>query len=204
MTAKHQNPRDSSDSTTPVPSTSAHEIPAREGESDPLNRDELAATSKQYAHEVQMSHSDSPVTEIDLGRVDWRASSQLCRFGAYCETKLDDPPRHTIVLSYPGYRAWGWNRMAGVVRHELAHVVVNEQFGGDVQPHGPEFQEVAESLDAPMQGEDPVPYRYKLFCSQCGSMTDGLYQASDRTENPWHYDSPCCQAPLQVEKEGEW
>lgn len=184
--------------------TSTHELTESKKELDQLNREELAATAEQYARKVQESYTQSPITDVKLALVDWRASSQLCRSGAYCETELDDPPAHTIVLSYPGYRAWGWDRMTGVIRHELAHVVVNEQFGDEVRPHGPEFCEVAESLDAPMRGEDPVPYRYKLFCSRCGSMIDGLYQASDRTKNPWNHTSSCCQAPLQVETGKGW
>lgn len=170
-----------------------------EDDQDQLDREELAAKAEQYAYEVQGSYPDSQIADIKLARVDWRASSQLFRSGGYCETELDDPPAHSIVLSYPGYRAWGWDRMTGVIRHELAHVVVNEQFGEEAQPHGSEFREVAESLDAPMRGEEPVPYRYKLFCRRCGAMTDGLYQASDRTQNPWNYTSSCCGAPLQVE-----
>lgn len=171
---------------------------------DTLDRDELVEIAKQYARSVQEEYTQSPIVDIDLARIEWKASSQLCRSGAYCETELDDPPVHTIVLSYPGYRAWGWNQMAGVIRHELAHAVVNEQFGGDTRPHGSEFRDVAESLDAPMRGEEPIPYRYKLFCSRCGSMIDGLYQASDRTKNPWDYTSPCCQASLQVETGEGW
>lgn len=169
-----------------------------------LNRDKLAAAAEHYARYVQDSYTESQIVDVELDRIEWKVSSQLCRSGAYCETQLDDPPNHTIVLSYPGYRAWGWDRMAGVIRHELAHVVVNEQFAAETRPHGPEFCDVAESLDAPLRGEEPIPYRYKLFCSRCGSMTAGLYQASDRTRDPWNYKSSCCQAPLQVEAGEGW
>lgn len=179
--------------------TQTHDLTSHETDIDELDRDELAAAAEQYARNVQKSYVDSPIADVELARINWKASSQLCRSGAYCETELDDPPVHTIVLSYQGYRAWGWDRMTGVIRHELAHVVVNEQFGDGVRPHGPEFRKVAESLNAPMRGEEPIPYRYKLFCTQCGSMTAGLYQASDRTRNPWDYSSSCCQVPLQVE-----
>jgi len=67
-----------------------------------LSRTELAETAERYASTVQDTYGDSPVADIDLTRVDWDVSSQLCRAGAYCETLLDDPPEHTIVLSYPG------------------------------------------------------------------------------------------------------
>lgn len=180
-------------------SSFTHDLTSTTRDLDQLDRNELAVVAEQYAEQVQASFTDSQITEIDLKRVYWRASSQLCQSGAYCETQLDDPPTHTVVLSYPGYQAWGWAEMTGVIRHELAHAVVNEQYGSEVRPHGPEFQQVAESLDAPMRGEEPVPYRYKLFCQRCGSMIDGLYKASDRTKNPWNYTSSCCQARLQVE-----
>ena len=171
---------------------------------DRLDRDELERTAEEYARTVQESYPETPIAEIDLHRITWKASSQLCRSGAYCETTLNDPPTHRIVLSYPGYQVWGWDRMTGIIRHELAHVVVNERYGEDARPHGPEFHEAAETLDAPLRGEEPVPYRYKLYCRRCGLMTDGLYQASDRTENPWHHQSSCCDAPLQVEIRREW
>lgn len=184
--------------------TQTNDLTTHETDLDQLDREELVAAAEQYAQDVQKSYAESQIADVELTRIDWKASSQLCRSGAYCETELDEPPVHTIVLSYPGYRAWGWDRMTGVIRHELAHVVVNEQFGDEVRPHGSEFRGVAESLDAPMRGEEPIPYRYKLFCSRCGSMTDGLYRASDRTKNPWNYTSSCCQSPLQVETGEGW
>lgn len=204
MTTDHPDSRRPIIPKTTMSGTLTHELTTPEKGLNQLDREELADTAEQYARKVQESYKYSPITDIELARVEWRASSQLCRSGAYCETELDDPPVHIIVLSYPGYRAWGWDQMTGVIRHELAHAVVNEQFGDEVRPHGAEFREVAESLDAPMRGEDPVPYRYKLFCSRCGSMTDGLYRASDRTRTPWNYTSSCCQASLQVETGEGW
>ena len=176
--------------------------PATSGHSD--DQTALVEAAVEYASDVQNIFPDSPVSDVDLGRVDWRASSQLCRAGGYCETILKDPPEHTIVLSYPGYRSWGWERMEGIIRHELVHVVINEEYGDDVSSHGSEFQNVAESVDAPLRGEDPVPYRYQLFCSQCGTFVDGLYKASDRTMNPGQYRSQCCGARLHVDKNDNW
>lgn len=198
------NPSHRSDISATMSSATTPGVTISDDDLNQLDRNELPPTAEQYARKVKESYMDSPITVIDLSRVNWRASSQLCRSGAYCETELDDPPIHTIVLSYPGYKAWGWDRITGVIRHELAHAVVIETFGDDVRPHGPEFRDVAESLDAPLYGEEPVPYRYNLFCSRCGSMTDGLYKASDRTRNPWNYSSPCCMAPLQVEPGEGW
>ena len=164
----------------------------------------LTKAAAEYASKVQDIFPESSVADIDLDRVDWRISSQLCRAGGYCETILKDPPKHTIVLSYPGYRSWGWQRMKGIIRHELVHVVINEEYGEDVSAHGSEFQNVADSVDAPLRGEDPVPYRYQLFCTQCGAFVDGLYKASDRTQNPELYESECCEARLQVDTNGDW
>jgi predicted SprT family Zn-dependent metalloprotease len=173
-------------------------------ESDNLSRTELADTAQRYAREVQETYHQSPIFDIELARVDWKVSPQLCRAGAYCETLLDDPPEHTIGLSYPGYRSWGWDRMKGIIRHELVHLVINEEYEDGVTAHGPEFQSVAESVDAPLRGEDPVPYRYQLYCSYCGAMVDGLYKASDRTQNPEEYQSPCCETSLTVETNSDW
>lgn len=164
----------------------------------------LTEAAAEYANEVQSIYPKSPIADIDLSRVDWRVSSQLCRAGGYCETILEDPPEHTIVLSYPGYRSWGWQRMKGIIRHELIHVVINEEYGDDVSAHGSEFQNVANSVDAPLRGEDPVPYRYQLFCSQCGAFVDGLYKASDRTQNPEAHQSECCEARLQIDMNSDW
>ena len=171
---------------------------------DDLSRADLAETAERYAREVQETYDQSPVANVELARVDWDVSPQLCRAGAYCETVLEEPPKHTIVLSYPGYRSWGWERMKGIIRHELVHVVINEEHGDGVTAHGPEFQSVADSVNAPIRGEDPVPYRYRLYCGRCGSMVDGLYKASDRTRNPRQYRTNCCEAPLQVETNSDW
>jgi predicted SprT family Zn-dependent metalloprotease len=171
---------------------------------DSLSRTELTEMAGRYAHSVQDSYPQSPVADIDLTQVDWDVSPQLCRAGAYCETLLDEPPEHTIVLSYPGYRSWGWEYMKGIIRHELVHVVINEEYGDEVTAHGLEFQTIAESVDAPIRGEDPVPYRYQLYCSRCGSMIDGLYKASERTQQPNKHQSNCCEAPLQVETNDDW
>ena len=178
--------------------------PVVPSESDNLSRTELADTAQRYALEVQETYQQSRIADIKLTRVDWEVSPQLCRAGAYCETLLDDPPEHTIVLSYPGYRSWGWDRMKDIIRHELGHVVINEEYEDGVTAHGPEFQSVAESVDAPLRGEDPVPYRYQLYCSYCGAMVDGFYKASDRTQNPDKYQSPCCDTSLTVEINSDW
>jgi len=94
--------------------------------------------------------------------------------------------------------------MKGIIRHELVHVVINEEYGDGVTTHGPEFQRVADAVDAPLRGEDPVPYRYRLYCSHCGAIVDGLYKASDRTQNPEQYQSPCCDVSLQAETNSDW
>lgn len=77
--------------------------------------------------------------------------------------------------------------MEGIIRHELVYVVINEEYEDGVTAHGPEFRKVGKSVDAPLRGEDPVPYRYQLYCSYCGMMVDGLYNALDRTQNPEEY-----------------
>lgn len=171
---------------------------------DSLSPTELADIARRYAHEVQETYQQEPIADVELVRVDWEVSPQLCRAGAYCETLLEDPPEHTIVLSYPGYRSWGWDRMKGIIRHELVHVVINEEYEDGVRAHGPEFQDVAESVDAPLCGEDPVPYRYRLYCSYCGAMVDGLYKASERTRNPEEYQSRCCETSVTVETNSDW
>ena len=202
--ARNQPPHRPSGTSTNMSRTESTDSPICDKDLDRLSRDELEKTAEQYARTVQESYPETPISDIDLPRISWTASSQLCRSGAYCETTLNDPPTHTIVLSYPGYQVWGWDRVMGIIRHELAHVVVNEQYGEDARPHGPEFCQAADTLDAPLRGEEPVPYRYKLYCSRCGSMMDGLYQASDRIRNPWHYQSSCCEVPLEFETRSEW
>ena len=136
--------------------------------------------------------------------MDWKVSPHLCRAGAYCETLLDDPPEHTIVLSNPGYRSWGWDLMKGITRHQIVHVNINKQYEDGETAHGAEFQDAANSVVVPLRCVDPVPYRSQLFCSYCGAMIDGLYKASARTQNPEEYQSPCCESSLTVETNSDW
>lgn len=130
-------------------------------------------------------------------RVDLKVSRQLYRAGGECQSTAESPPTHEIIVSYPAYEYWGLDRVRDILRHEVAHAVVFEEFGPNVPSHGREFRTVANALGAPVRGEDRLPYRFELRCRACGQMVDGTYRSSVRTRNPGKYRSGCCDAPLE-------
>lgn len=133
-------------------------------------------------------------------RLNTTVSRRLYRAGGYCHSELGDPPSHKIVVSYPAYRHWGWSWVQEIVRHELCHAVVFEQYGTDVEHHGSEFRSLADRVGAPLKGESPLPPRFELRCSDCERVVAGLYEASDRTADPSKYRSDCCSMPLVVDE----
>ncbi|WP_390080194.1 SprT-like domain-containing protein [Halogranum rubrum] len=135
-----------------------------------------------------------------LDEVEWNVSRRLFRAGGYCRSQGGNPPTHKIVISYPAYKCWGWSRVKEIIRHELAHAVVFEKYGPEVDPHGDEFRTLARVVDAPLRGEEPLPYRFELYCSVCERFIDGLYEPSTRTKVPRRYRSDCCEAPLELEE----
>lgn len=160
---------------------------------------ELKSRVASYAAKI-LHESGDRIAELPLERIDWTISRQLYRAGGKCTTQFGEPPRHEITISYPAYRYWGWNRIAGIVRHELAHAATHEVYGADVEPHGPEFRSIATEMDAPLRGEEPLPYRFELYCSRCDQFVDGLYERSSRIEAPHQYYSDCCDSTLRVEE----
>lgn len=168
-------------------------------EAKDLTAEELVAELETYMMQIADEHSDA-FGLIDLDRIEWRVSRQLFRAGGYCETQFTGEQRHEITISYPAYQVWGLERTKGIARHELVHVLVHEEFGDSVATHGPEFEAVARTLDAPIRGERPLPYRFVLSCSHCSRRVAGLYRPSRRTRRPLDHRSECCDAPLEVEE----
>lgn len=162
--------------------------------------EELQREVENYAETLYDRHPELS-QPLDLGRIEWSISRRLFRAGGYCRTEFGDPSVHEIVISYPAYRYWGWHRTQDIVRHELVHAAVFEAHGPEVDPHGHEFQALARVLDAPVEGERSLPYRFKLRCSACRALVDGLYEPSNRTRRPTRYRSGCCEAPLDVEEQ---
>lgn len=161
---------------------------------------ELRTKLEEYAEDVLDRYSE-PLESLCLERTEWTVSRRLFRAGGYCRTEFSDPPKHEIVVSYPAFRYWGWHRVQDIVRHELVHAAVFEAYGPDIDPHGEEFQALAEGIDAPIAGESPLPYRFELRCSVCRDLVDGLYEPSPRTKHPSRFQSKCCGAPLDVNEQ---
>ena len=158
---------------------------------------ELRDEIRKYAEEVFERYSEA-FESLSLERIGWTVSRRLFRAGGYCRTEFRDPPIHEIVVSFPAFRYWGWHQVRDIVRHELVHAAVFEVHGPDIDPHGDEFRALAESIDAPVKGESALPYRFKLRCSVCRDLVDGLYEPSPRTKRPNKFRSECCDAPLDV------
>jgi len=167
--------------------------------SNKWKRSRLRREIRIYSEDVFKQYS-AVLENLHLDRIEWTVSRRLYRAGGYCRTEFGDPVTHEIVISYPAYRHWGWKQIKDIVRHELAHATVFEEYGPDIDPHGPEFRTLAKSIEAPIEGESPLPHRFELRCSACRNYVDGLYEPSPRTDHPNRYQSECCEAPLEVEE----
>lgn len=161
---------------------------------------ELEAHLREYAEDVVERYIKA-LEGLCLDRIEWKVSRRLFHAGGYCRTEFSDPPVHEIVISYPAFRYWGWQRVQSIVRHELVHAAVFEAYGPGIDPHGDEFRTLAERIDAPISGESPLPYRFELRCSVCRDLVDGLYEPSPRTKHPNRFRSDCCGAPLDVDEQ---
>ena len=166
---------------------------------DGVSPSKLEKKLSSYGSEVIEIHGNV-IEELMTDRIEWKVSQQLYRAGGYCTTQFAESVTHEIVISYPAFRYWGWGRVKEIVRHELAHAEIYEVHGPSVEPHGSEFRALAQAIDAPIRGEEPLPYRFVLDCSECGGFVDGLYTPSNRTNCPHHYRSDCCDAPLLVDE----
>lgn len=184
--------------TTPTPT-----LPKNVQETDvELTPDELRERVQTYASDLLIEF-EAELGGLTLSRINWRVSRRLFHAGGYCNSYMEEPPRHEIVLSYPAYVHWGWQRTSAIVRHELVHAAVHDEYGADAQAHGAEFRELADRIGAPLRGERPLPYRFELSCSACERFVDGLYEPSPRTREPTRFRTSCCNAPLEVD-EGEY
>lgn len=181
-----------------MPITSRSNEP-HQHETDEWPLERLEAEIESYVLDVLEAYPEAFDT-LEPDRLDISVSRRLYRAGGYCESELDDPPSHEIVVSYPAYRHWGWDRVRDIVRHELCHAVVFERYGPDVEHHGSEFRSLADRVGAPLKGESPLPPRFELRCSDCERVVAGLYEASARTANPRKYRSDCCSMPLVVDE----
>jgi hypothetical protein len=59
-----------------------------------------------------------------------------------------DPLTRTLTLSRLLIQQHGWQHVLGVLKHEMAHMVVTEVFSGD-SSHGPDFQRACDLLGVP-------------------------------------------------------
>lgn len=179
--------------------SSRRSVEEPEPSSNGWKRSRLRREIRKYSEDVLGQYS-TVLGTLRLDRIEWTVSRRLYRAGGYCRTEFGDPTTHEIVVSYPAYKHWGWEQTQDIVRHELAHAAIFEEHGPDIAPHGTEFRTVAESIEAPIEGESPLPYRYELRCSACRDLVDRLYEPSTRTDHPNRYRSKCCDVPLDVDK----
>jgi len=181
-----------------VSRTSSTEVEAPDG-AERWAPPRLESEIVSYASETSEEY-ESSLGQLDLDRIHWDVSRRLFRAGGYCRSRIEEAPTHEIVVSYPAYTYWGWDRVKEIVRHEMVHAVVFEEYGPDAAPHGDEFRALARRVNAPLRGEEALPYRFELSCSVCGRFLDGLYEPSVRTKSPREYRSSCCMAPLEVDE----
>lgn len=69
--------------------------------------------------------------------------------------------RNTISLSRQLLENYSWPSVVEVLRHEMAHQLVDQLYGDTVQPHGPAFQEACILLGADSRASSALPSVYQ-------------------------------------------
>jgi len=111
---------------------------------------------------------------------------------------IDDFRNCELVFSWQAFEEFDIDTFKGIIRHELIHVEEVHKYG--VSNHGFRFESRARDINAPMDIDQFTPYKYKLYCKECGEFVDGRYRKSKVVKNPDKYLSNCCKENLTVEE----
>jgi len=138
------------------------------------------------------AHAETVSLPVDLAAVDWEVSTRAKRRAGACVFD-HDRGEATIRLTWGAFEAYGWERFAGVVRHELVHAWEFQRFGAS--DHGDRFERVARRLDAPVTCPRFATPRVRLCCvdGDC-DWTAGRYRASAAVTDPGRYRCGACGA----------
>jgi len=130
-----------------------------------------------------------------------------CRSGAGSVDGPDGDPAYVIRLASRLFEGGNDEDDDGTaepwrdtVRHEVAHAAVLEQYGGAVDPHGPEWKTAARRA-----GADPraryegdtvdIDEDYVVACP-AGCFDRGYLKRAKRVKHPWRYACAECETPL--------
>lgn len=152
---------------------------------------ELLQRAERYAETVPLP--------VDLDGVSWEISHRAKRRAGAC--RYDGSTGEvTIRLTWAAYEAFGWERFAGVIRHELVHACEFQERGES--GHGPTFRELAARVDAPRHCPRFAPPAYWVTCLDCGEQL-ARYRRSKVVKRPDRYRCGSCGGRLTVERNGD-
>lgn len=155
---------------------------------DPETPAELLSRARRYARRVPI--------DVDPARIEWEVSHRAKRRAGACLFHPDSG-RITIRLTWAAYEAFGWERFAGTIRHELIHALEFDERGES--GHGPFFERWAERLDAPRHCPRFSPPAYWIRCADCDHRS-ARYRRSKVVTDPGRYRCGSCGGRLTVEE----
>ncbi|WP_129114587.1 SprT-like domain-containing protein [Halegenticoccus tardaugens] len=150
--------------------------------------DELLARAREYAETVDLP--------VDLSAVRWEVSTRAKRRAGACLYDRGSGTT-TIRLARAAYRAYGWDRFAEVIRHELIHAWEYQRFGES--SHGPRFRRKAADLDVSVRCPRFSAGRLRLVCTDPAcDWTAERHRASATVTEPERRRCGSCRAPYEV------
>lgn len=155
---------------------------------------ELSERARAYGESV-VQGDEWPLSELDLGRLEWATSTRSKRKNGYCAYESDG--RCTVTMGEHVYEHAGFEACEETIRHELVHAWQHQHAGdlaavGDGPPrirdgdatdggrtvrvepgHGPSFRAWGDPLGllgrcATPYERTPDDYAYVFECPSCG------------------------------------
>ena len=155
------------------------------------SKNEFISVVKTYAKSV-VSEFDM---DVDVRALNWEVSSRAKRRAGAVKHHNGDPK--SISITWDHFQKNGWLAVASTIRHELIHVhLLNLK---DDSTHGPNFQKLANKLDAPLHCERFSEPKWWVICEECDLRIE-RYQKSNLVKSPHQYRCGSCGGKFYVKE----
>jgi SprT-like protein len=169
---------------------------APEGQSAPVQTAEDATSTDRPATEQTLrervaAHAGNVAAEhfpeLPIEAITWETSTRMERSAGKALYNRESE-EITIRLSWDAYEAYGWEKFARTVRHELIHAYQYHEYGE--ADHGPTFRRWVEPLGTDRHCEQYAEPNYWVVCESC-EKCDPRYRRSKVVKQPERYACSC-------------
>ena len=152
-------------------------------EDHPQPKQALRKRAAAHASNVAAEH----FPELPIEAITWETSTRMERStGKALYDRASE--EITIRLSWDAYEAYGWEKFARTVRHELIHAYQYHEYGE--ANHGPTFRHWVEPLETDRHCEQYAEPKYWVVCEGC-DRRDPRYRRSKVVKQPGRYTCSC-------------